>query len=26
VNGIVYPAADALIDQAGYVSAVMGGG
>lgn len=26
VNGIIYPATDALLNQAGYVSAVMGGG
>jgi len=26
VNGVIYPATDALLDQAGYVSAVMGGG
>ncbi len=26
VNTIVYPAADALLDQAGYIGAVMGGG
>ena len=26
VNGVIYPATDALLNQAGYVSAVMGGG
>jgi multicomponent Na+:H+ antiporter subunit D len=26
VNSVVYPATDALIDRAGYISAVMGGG
>jgi len=26
VNGVIYPATDALLDQAGYISAVMGGG
>ena len=26
VNGVIYPATDALLNQTGYVSAVMGGG
>jgi multicomponent Na+:H+ antiporter subunit D len=26
VNGIVYPATDALLNQAGYVNSIMGGG